>query len=158
MTTDGELDPFTSPDPAPPSKQVRLLLVDDSPVERLGLAHFLRRAGYAVDEAGDGKAALAHLQNREVDMLLLDLQMPGMSGFDVLSYLQQHRRGLPVILLSGMPVDQIQLKMHGLPTQELPTLFLKPIDLDQLLHVLELQLSGDFPDVGPARDGGVASA
>jgi two-component system sensor histidine kinase TorS len=130
-----------------PSKPVHILLVDDSPVERLALGHYLRRHGYAVDEAEDGKSALAHLQNREVDLLLLDLQMPEMSGFEVLKYLQKHRRGLPVILLSGMPVDQIQLNMYGLPSQELPTLFLKPVDLDQLMQMIELQLSGEMPDL-----------
>jgi CheY-like chemotaxis protein len=134
-----------------PSKEVRILLVDDSPVERMALGHFLRRAGYNVDEAEDGKSALAYLQNREADLLLLDLQMPEMSGFEVLSYLQKHRRGLPVILLSGMPVDQIQLSMHGLPSQELPTLFLKPVDLDQLMQMIELQLSGQLPDLNEAR-------
>ncbi|CAN5547372.1 N/A [soil metagenome] len=134
-----------------PSKHICILLVDDSPVERMALGHFLRREGYRVDEAEDGKSALAHLQNREVDLLLLDLQMPEMSGFEVLSYLQKHRRGLPVILLSGMPVDQIQLSMHGLPSQELPTLFLKPVDLDQLLQMIELQLSGQLPDLNEAR-------
>jgi CheY-like chemotaxis protein len=127
--------------------RARILLADDSPVERLALGHYLRRAGYEVDEAEDGKSTLSHLQNREIDLLLLDLQMPGMSGFEVLSYLQKHRRGLPVILLSGMPVDQIQLNMHNLPTQELPTLFLKPVDLDQLMHVLKLQLSGAMLDL-----------
>src|SRR4051794_6679992 len=136
----------------PPSKSVRILLVDDSPVERIALGHFLRRAGYMVDEAGDGKAALALLQTTEVDALLLDLQMPGMSGFEVLTYLQKHRRGLPVILLSGMPVDQIELNMHGLPQQELPTLFLKPVDLEQLLDVLELQVTGQFPDLNSASE------
>jgi CheY-like chemotaxis protein len=140
-----------------PSKQVRILLVDDSPVERLALGHFLRRAGYFVDEAEDGRSALAHLQNRESDILLLDLQMPGISGFEVLSYLQQHRRGLPVILLSGMPVDQIELNMHGLPQQELPTLFLKPIDLEQLLDVLEMQLSGQFPDLKTSPESSLGS-
>ena len=120
----------------------RVLLCDDSPVERMALGHFLRRAGYHVDEAGDGSTALEHLKNREVDILLLDLQMPGLDGFDVLTYLQKHRRGLPVILLSGMPVDQIQQNIHGLPSQELPPLFLKPIDLSSLLQVLDLQLSG----------------
>src|SRR5262245_45534389 len=108
----------------------RLLLCDDSPVERMALAHYLRRAGYEVDEAGDGESAIAQLQNREVDAVLLDLQMPGMNGFDVLSYLQKHRRALPVILLSGMPLDQIQQEIHSLPTHELPPLFLKPVDLD----------------------------
>ena len=129
------------------SRQFRILLVDDSPVERLGLGHYLRRSGYTVDEAADGKSALEHLKNRESDLILLDLQMPGMSGFEVLSYLQKHRRGLPVILMSGMPPDEIQLQIHGLPSRELPTLFLKPIDLDQLIHVVELQLSGQMPEL-----------
>ena len=107
-----------------------------------------------VDEAGDGSTALEHLKNREVDILLLDLQMPGLDGFDVLTYLQKHRRGLPVILLSGMPVDQIQQNIHGLPSQELPPLFLKPIDLTSLLQVLDLQLSGGLDHLRdtPAAD------
>jgi len=129
-----------------------ILLVDDSPVERLALAHFLRRAGYKVDEVGDGQSAIEHLKNREVDVLLLDLQMPEVDGFDVLNYLRKHRRGLPVILLSGMPVDLIQLKMHGLSEPELPPLFLKPVDLDQLLQVLDLQLAGELPDVTQSRE------
>jgi DNA-binding response OmpR family regulator len=129
------------------SKPIRILLVDDSSVERLAMGHYLRRAGFAVDEADDGKSALAYLQNREFDILLLDLQMPGLNGFDVLGYLQQHRRGLPVILMSGMPVDQIEHKMLNLPKHELPTLFLKPIDLDQLVEMVHLRLSGDLPDL-----------
>jgi len=136
-----------------PGRSVPLLLLcDDSPVERMALAHYLRRQGYAVDEAGDGQSAIEHLKNREVDLVLLDLQMPGVDGFDVLSYLQQHRRGLPVILLSGMPLDQIQQKIHGLPMRELPPLFLKPVDLEQLLQVLELQLSGQLPDLDAPAD------
>ena len=50
-----------------------------------------------------------------------------------------------MILLSGMPVDAIQHQMHVLPTQELPPLMLKPIDLEQLLNVVDLQLSGQLP-------------
>jgi CheY-like chemotaxis protein len=125
----------------------KILLADDSPVERLALAHFLRRSGYRVDECEDGKTAILHLQDSEIDLLLLDLQMPNVDGFAVLNYLQQHRRSLPVILLSGMPVDLIQLKMHGLSSHELPPLFLKPVDLDQLLEVLEMQLSGQLGDL-----------
>ena len=127
--------------------QARILLADDSDVERQALAHFLRRAGYVVDESPDGQSVIDHLQDAEVDLLLLDLQMPNVDGFDVLNYLQKHRRGLPVILLSGMPVDVIQLKMHGLSSHELPPLFLKPVDLDQLLDVLDLQLSGELRQI-----------
>src|SRR5215217_4525645 len=92
----------------------RLLLCDDSPIERLALAHYLRSFGFEVDEAGDGTSALQFLKNRKIDLLLLDLQMPGLSGFDVLNYINEHRRSLPVILLSGMPPDEIQEQIHFL--------------------------------------------
>ena len=131
-----------SADPAIAQPTPRLLVVDDSPVERLALSHFLRKSGYQVTEAADGSAALEHLKNTQVDLLLLDLHMPQRDGFDVLKYLQQHRRSLPVILLSGMPVDEIQHEMHRLKEQELPPLLLKPVDPDQVIQMVELQLSG----------------
>ena len=133
-------------DAAPLASAARLLLCDDSAVERLALAHFLRNSGYDVDEAADGESAILHLKHRRVDLLLLDLHMPDVTGFDVLGYLQEHRPGLPVILLSGMPLDEIQHEMHTLPTPELPPLFIKPIDPEQLVQVVELQLSGELPD------------
>lgn len=126
----------------------RLLLCDDSPVERLALAHLLRREGYEVDEAGDGQSAIEQLKHREVNAVLLDLNMPDVDGFGVLTYLQEHRRSLPVVLLSGMPLDSIQHKINRLPDRSLPPLLLKPIDPDQLLSILELQLSGELPANG----------
>src|SRR5688500_9109839 len=120
---------------------VRILLCDDSPVERMALGHFLRKAGFNVDEAGDGDAAILHMKHREVDLILLDLHMPEIDGFGVLSYLQEHRRSLPVILLSGMPLHRIQHKMHELPTPELPPLLLQPIDPNQMIGMIDIKLS-----------------
>ena len=143
---DVRTDPWDATSAAAPTRSSRILLCDDSPVERLALAHVLRGAGYKVDEAGDGEATLQCLKHLSVDLLLLDLNMPEVDGFGVLAYLQEHRPGLPVILLSGMPLDQIQHKMHRLPSPELPPLFLKPVDPDQLLQMIDLQLSGELPD------------
>lgn len=140
-----------SPANEPSDRVYRLLLCDDSPVERLALGHLLRRSGYEVDEAGDGQSALLYLTHRQVDLLLLDLQMPDVDGFEVLRYVQEHRRSLPVILLSGMPLDQIQHKTDALPTRELPPLFIKPVDIEQLLEVIELRLSGELPDLSSPR-------
>ena len=123
----------------------RLLLVDDSPIERLALAHYIRSQGYTVDEAGDGKAALFFLKHRPVDLLLLDLQMPDVDGFDVLNYIHEHRRALPVILLSGMPPDEIQDKINSLRVRELPPLLIKPVDPEQVIEIVEMQLAGELP-------------
>lgn len=123
----------------------RLLVCDDSPIERMAVAHLLRGEGYEVDEAGDGESALHFLKHRSIDLLLLDLNLPDLDGFDVLVYLQKHRPGLPVVLLSGMAPDQIQHKMQKLPNNELPPLLMKPVDPDQLLQILEMGLSGEMP-------------
>ncbi|HZZ43110.1 MAG TPA: response regulator [Tepidisphaeraceae bacterium] len=129
------------------SRAARILLCDDSASERSVLGLFLRRAGYTVDEVPDGDAALLHLKNRQVDLLLLDLHMPQKDGFGVLSYVQEHRRSLPVILLSGMSPDDIQHKMHYLKSQELPPLLIKPIDPERLLEIMELHLAGELPTI-----------
>jgi len=123
----------------------RILLADDSTVERLAVAHFLRREGYDVDEADDGRSAIEHLRNRTIDLLLLDLQMPGVDGFDVLAYVQHNRPGLPVVLISGLAPDQIQGQIRFLPRPELPPLLIKPVDLDQLLQLIDMQINGTLP-------------
>src|SRR6202000_3158903 len=86
----------------------RLLLCDDSEFERRALARILRDHDYNVDEASDGAVAIDHLKKATVDLIVLDLLMPVSDGFDVLSYLQEHRKSMPVVLLSGMPVNKIQ--------------------------------------------------
>ena len=130
-----------------------ILLCDDSPAERVALAHILRSAGYNVEEASDGDSAILKIKHRALDLVLLDLHMPQVDGFEVLSYLQEHRRALPVILLSGMPLHKIQHRIHSLPQPELPPLLIKPVDPDQLLGVLDLQLSGELPRVDGCVNG-----
>jgi CheY-like chemotaxis protein len=125
--------------------EARVLLADDSPVEREALAHLLRQAGYQVDEADDGEAAILFLKRKVPDLLLLDLQMPGTDGFGVLSYIQKNNQDFPVILLSGLPPDQIQKSMHRLPSRDLPPLLMKPVDPNQLLNIVALRLTGELP-------------
>ncbi len=145
---------YVDREPRSPSAAGRRILVcDDSPVERMALAHFLRRAGYRVDEVEDGASALEHLKNREVDLVMLDLEMPGLDGFDVLRHLQNNRRGLPVILLTGMTVEKIQPQISALPAHALPPMFLKPVDPNSLLDVVEMQLSGELDDVADFNNG-----
>lgn len=123
----------------------RLLVADDSAVQRMALCTFLRRSGYDVSEADDGDGVIEHLKGCPVDLLLLDLQMPRSDGFEVLAYVREHRRALPVILLSGLPVEEIQRSMHRSHQHDLPSLLFKPVDPEQLLQIVELHLTGQIP-------------
>jgi CheY-like chemotaxis protein len=123
----------------------RLLVCDDSATERSSLSQILQRRGYDVDEASDGAAALLMIKARPYDLLLLDLQMPGTDGFDVLAFVQKNQPELPVVVLSGLPPDEIGSGIGRLPDLELPPLLLKPIDTKQLFQVIELKLAGELP-------------
>ncbi|MDB5319026.1 MAG: hybrid sensor histidine kinase/response regulator [Phycisphaerales bacterium] len=123
----------------------RLLVCDDSTAERSALAQILRRQGYEVDEAADGSAALHLIKGRSYDLLLLDLHMPDVDGFDVLKYVQIHQSRLPVVVMSGLPHEEIGDGIQRLPQHELPPLLLKPVDMHQLFQIIELKLAGELP-------------
>lgn len=80
--------------------QLRILLVDDLGEVRKALGALLRGAGYAVSVADSGEAALAALERHGADLLLTDLHMPGMSGWELVRAVRARRstnaRGLPV--------------------------------------------------------------
>jgi DNA-binding NtrC family response regulator len=79
-----------------------ILVVDDVPAMAEQYAYDLRRiAGYEVIVAGDGRQALERLGGEAVDCILLDLEMPGMDGFEVLRALQHRGSEVPVIVYTG---------------------------------------------------------
>ena len=77
-----------------------VLLVDDEPAITDNLAPFLQRAGFEVTVAADGDAALARVQAREPDLVVLDVLMPGTDGRAVLRELRRQGRTVPIILLT----------------------------------------------------------
>jgi CheY-like chemotaxis protein len=79
----------------------RLLLVDDEPSIRVVLGAVLEDAGYAVDVAEDGIAALRKIEPKPPDLVITDLRMPNMSGFELLSALRARFPELPTIAISG---------------------------------------------------------
>ncbi len=87
-----------------------ILLVEDEEALRLMLGEALTRQGYAVLEAGRGAKALALAEKaaRPIDLLVTDMSMPGMTGWDLAGSLRTHRPGLPVLFISGHNEHQRQ--------------------------------------------------
>jgi len=84
-----------------------ILVVDDDADVRDMLARFLKRRGYAVDQAADGEEALRSLRNRDPDLMLLDIYLPKKTGLEVLREMKDAGLRVRTIALSAMPDDQI---------------------------------------------------
>ncbi len=83
-----------------------ILVVDDDADNRLGYVELLRDAGYRVREAPDGAGCLQAVEQRPPSLILLDVSMPGLDGFETLRRLRAGaHRDVPVILVTGQRVD-----------------------------------------------------
>ena len=98
---------------APPA---RLLIVDDDRMLRGMATKTLRHAGFEVTEVASGEEALQSFDARMPDLVLLDLMMPGLSGFEVCKHMrEQAGDGMPIVMLTGLDdTDSIELAyQHG---------------------------------------------
>ena len=89
----------------PSSKDLAtVLVVDDDPVMRMLAGQSLELAGFHVEEAEDGTAALALLRRLRPDLVLLDVEMPGMDGFSVCARLRElpETGGTPILMMTGL--------------------------------------------------------
>ncbi len=79
-----------------------ILIVDDDAGARAAMGQLLRGAGYPVAEADDGRAALQYLEGRTPSAIILDVIMPGFSGYDTLRALRErHQHPPPVVIVTG---------------------------------------------------------
>ena len=83
------------------SLQNTILIVDDDNHLRLSLSLVLQKENYRVETAENAEIALGYLRRREYDLMFLDLNMPGMSGIDLLVEIHKHYPHLPVLILTA---------------------------------------------------------
>jgi two-component system nitrate/nitrite response regulator NarL len=113
----------------------RVLLADDHPMIRTALEVLLRDSSYELaGTAGTGEAALVELERLEPEILLLDLQMPGGSGMDVLRQVRAKKKPVKVILLTAAIDDHALLEARAL---KVSGIVLKNSDPAYLLDCLD---------------------
>ncbi len=118
----------------------RILLVEDADCLRRAFGRLLRMHGYEVQEAGDGHAALDCLSRFHPQVVLTDLMMPVMDGFELISRLRRDpaTSGLPILAITADGTDQARRMAREAGAQDVIT---KPVDMADLLdrlRVLEL--------------------
>jgi twitching motility two-component system response regulator PilG len=118
-------------------KRKRVLVVDDSLTIRTMISSVLEGNRYRAHTAVDGFAALAQMGEELPHLVLLDVRMPGMDGYQVCKAIRRHgpTNRLPVIMISGSLMDRVRGKMAGC-TGYLP----KPFSKEHLLKVITKHL------------------
>ena len=128
-------EPASIPDSTAAHKspaKLRILIVEDHTATRMAMGRLIRQAGADVTTARDGEEGLGYLLTQRFDVLLTDLRMPKMDGFELLQHCQnlpESHRPRRVIAISG---EYEAGALHGQPVSFLA----KPFNLDSLLDML----------------------
>lgn len=112
---------------------IRCLVVEDEPLTRDMFALTLRRANIDVDLAGSGQAALKYLKTNHPDVILVDLHMPDITGFDVINAIRSDPQlnNITVIAMTASPSS-----LNTPEAKKADAFFAKPFDFQRLIDVI----------------------
>ncbi len=116
----------------------KILVVDDEEALRTVLCSELVSEGYDVGFAGDGDEAVNELQKKSFDLVLLDIKMPRMNGFEVLKHIKDKHPKTKVIMLTGFADLKNAIESKKLGAEDFVS---KPYDLVDLLTTIERVMS-----------------
>jgi DNA-binding response OmpR family regulator len=108
----------------------KILYADDDPSIRAAVRGEIIEQGYELDEAGDGPETIRKLEKGNYDLLLLDINMPGKSGLDVLKFIKEKNLSCRIIMLSGRLGFSVATESLKLGADEYIT---KPFSVEFLL-------------------------
>jgi PAS domain S-box-containing protein len=116
------------------AKEARILVIDDEESVRSVLSRILSQVNHQVTVAKDGGEGLQLFQEKEFDIVLTDLGMPDMSGWDVCKAIKRLRARIPVGMITGWGIELDQTKKEE---SGLDFVILKPFDFHQILKVVD---------------------
>ncbi len=114
-----------------------ILIAEDDPINRLILSKMLRKQGHNLTLASNGEEAVQAYQKQHFDVILMDIQMPGMDGFEAVRIIRQEeavRGHVPVIALTAL--DITEEREHSID-QGMDEYLAKPIKMEELLHLID---------------------
>jgi two-component system KDP operon response regulator KdpE len=130
------------------AKALTVLVVDDEPPIRRFLRTSLTAQGFLVEEVVDGKTALEELRRHNYDLLILDLGLPDIDGFDIIERLRQSGSSVPILVLSSRTDESGKVKALDLGADDYVT---KPFGVEELLARMraalrhKMQAQGETP-------------
>ncbi|MGK0407276.1 MAG: two-component system response regulator VicR [Roseivirga sp.] len=111
------------------SDRPKILIVDDEPLIRDALAFKLTKDGYDVDTAEDGEKAIQKIESEEYHIIISDIMMPFISGFELVKILKERGTDAPVLMLTSLNSETAVLKAFDLGADDFMT---KPFSPNEL--------------------------
>ncbi len=121
---------------------VRILVIDDDPVVRGMLAEMLRREGYEVDEADDGRAGMRKFREVPATLVITDVVMPEQEGLETLMQLRHASKTVKVIAISGGGRVGPDAYLNSARTLGADAILAKPFGREELLELVTKVLAG----------------
>lgn len=117
-----------------------VLIVDDIPINVTLIEKMLKPFHFVIEKANDGQTALDIVADNKPDLILLDLMMPGINGYDVIKQLRakEETKQLPIIVISALNSNEDVVKGYDLGANDFLT---KPIIMDRLHTSVITQLN-----------------
>lgn len=109
---------------------MRILIIEDNDRLRKSLLDYVRDEGFAADEAPDGEEGLYKALNWDYDLIVLDVMMPKLDGWELLQRLRQADKNMPVIMLTAR--DKLDDRLKGLNCGA-DDYMVKPFEMDELI-------------------------
>jgi YesN/AraC family two-component response regulator len=120
------------------TRKIRILIVDDSVSMVNGLIMILKVSGFEADPAYNGHDALRKLSAKEYDLVICDIEMPGLSGLDLLKHVRHDYDNISFILMTGFLEQEYFIRAIQLGASDF---IRKPIDTELLLKSIQLQIN-----------------
>ena len=111
----------------------QLLVVDDDPTILGGLAEFLSSLGHGVVAAGSGREAIEAMRSHSIEIALVDWQMAGITGRDVVEYAQRECPDIKVLVSTGHDSEQVSDSLAGRYAE---AVMRKPFSLNELASIV----------------------
>ncbi|MDH4138840.1 MAG: GAF domain-containing protein [Anaerolineae bacterium] len=116
----------------------KILIIDDNTTIRSFLSEMLRPLGYAVSTASDGRRGLDKALTERPDLILLDFNLPRLSGVEILEALQKENYEVPVILMTAHGSESVAVQAFRLGVRDYLT---KPFEAQRIIEVIEKALT-----------------
>jgi len=106
-----------------------ILIVDDEPIVRESLRDWLKEAGYQVITAESGEEAIGIIEQGDIDIMILDIRLPGRSGISVLREVREKKPDIKTIIITAYPSSELTTEALGLGVKDY---LIKPVAPDAL--------------------------